>query len=66
MGGDLRDHINKFNKLISQLLNVDGKISNVDVVVGPARSFKPLVANVTCGKIDFEVRWGDDQYSKRK
>ena len=28
MGGDLHDHINKFNQLVSQLLNADDKLSD--------------------------------------
>ena len=46
MGGDLHDHINKFNQLVSQLLNADDKLSGEEqalLLVSLPRSFKALV-----------------------
>jgi len=47
MRGDLHDHINKFNQLVSQLLNADDKFSDEEhavlLLASLPRSFKALV-----------------------
>ena len=47
MGGDLHDHINKFNQLVSQLLNADDKLYDEEqallLLASLSRSFKALV-----------------------
>jgi len=54
MGGDLRDHVNKFNQLVSQLLNADGKLSDEEQVllllVSLPRSFKALIKMLLVGR----------------
>ena len=52
MGGDLHDHINKFNQLVSQLLNADDKLSGEEqalLLVSLPRSFKALVQTLFVG-----------------
>nr|KYP34815.1 Retrovirus-related Pol polyprotein from transposon TNT 1-94 [Cajanus cajan] len=48
MGGNLHDHINHFNQLVCQLLNVNEKISNEEqtvvlLLVSLPKSYKSLV-----------------------
>ena len=54
MGGDLHDHINKFNQLVSQLLNARNKLSNEEQVLlllaSLPRSFKALVQTLLVGR----------------
>jgi len=54
MGGDLHDHINKFNQLVSQLLNADDKLSNKEqallLLASLPRSFKVLVQTLLVGR----------------
>ena len=53
MGGDLHDHINKFNQLVSQLLNADDKLSGEEqalLLVSLPRSFKALVQTLLVGR----------------
>ena len=53
MGGDLHDYINKFNQLVSQLLNVDDKLSYEEqallLLASLPRSFKALVQTLFVG-----------------
>jgi len=59
MGGDLHDHINKFNRLVSQLLNSDDKLSDEEQVLlllAPLpRSFKALVQTLLVGKLTLNL-----------
>ena len=59
MGGDLYDHINKFNQLVSQLLNADDKLSNEEqtllLSVSLPRSFKALVQTLFVGRSTLEL-----------
>jgi len=54
MRGDLHDHINKFNKLVSQLLHVDDKLSDEEqallLLALLLRSFKALVQTLLVGR----------------
>ena len=54
MGGDLHDHINKFNRLVSQLLNADDKLSDEEqtllLLASLPRSFKVLVQTLLVGR----------------
>ncbi|KHN10792.1 Retrovirus-related Pol polyprotein from transposon TNT 1-94, partial [Glycine soja] len=54
MGGDLHDHINKFNQLVSQLLNADDKLSNEEqtllLLASLPRSFKASVQTLLVEK----------------
>ncbi|KHN03674.1 Retrovirus-related Pol polyprotein from transposon TNT 1-94, partial [Glycine soja] len=54
MGGDLHDHINKFNWLVSQLLNANDKFSDEEqallLLVSLPRSFKALVQTFLVGR----------------
>jgi len=54
MGGDFHDHINKFNQLVSQLLNAEDKLSNEEqtllLFVSLPRSFKALVQTLLVGR----------------
>ena len=57
MGGDLHDHINKFNQLVSQLLNANDKLFDEEgaVVVGlTTKVLQSFGSNVACGKTNFE------------
>jgi len=53
MGGDLHDHINKFNQLVSQLLNANDELSNEEqallLLVSLPRSFKTLIQMLLVG-----------------
>ena len=54
MEGDLHDHINKFNRLVSQLLNADDKLSDEEqallLLASLPRSFKALVQTLLVGR----------------
>ena len=54
MGEDLHDHINKFNQLISQLLNTNDKLSDEEqallLLASLPSSFKTLVQMLLVGK----------------
>ena len=54
MGGDLHDHINKFNQLVSQLLNADDKLFDEKqallLLASLPRSFKALVQTLLVGR----------------
>ena len=54
MEGDLHDHINKFNRLVSQLLNADDKISDEEqtllLLASLQRFFKALVQTLLVGR----------------
>ncbi|KAL5131808.1 Retrovirus-related Pol polyprotein from transposon TNT 1-94 [Glycine soja] len=54
MGGDLHDHINKFNQLVSQLLNTNDKLSDEEqallLLASLPRSFKVLVQTLLVGR----------------
>jgi len=54
MRGDLYNHINKFNKLVSQLLNTDDKLSVEEqtllLLASLPRSFKALVQTLLVGR----------------
>ncbi|KAL5149367.1 Retrovirus-related Pol polyprotein from transposon TNT 1-94 [Glycine soja] len=55
MEGDLHDHINKFNQLVSQLLNADDKLSDEEqtfllLLASLPRSFKALVQTLLVGR----------------
>ena len=55
MEGDLHDHINKFNQLVSQLLNADDKLSDEEqtfllLLASLPRSFKVLVQTLLVGR----------------
>jgi len=54
MRGDLHDHINKFNQLVSQLLNADDKLSNEEqtllLLATLPKSFKALIQTLLVGK----------------
>ena len=53
MGGDLHDHINKFNQLVSQLLNANDELSTEEqallLLVSLPRSFKTLIQMLLVG-----------------
>ncbi|RZB60152.1 Retrovirus-related Pol polyprotein from transposon TNT 1-94 [Glycine soja] len=54
MGGDLHDHINKFNHLVSQLLNADDKLSAEEqellLLVSLPKTFNALVETLLVGR----------------
>jgi len=54
IGGDLHDYINKFNQLVSQLLNADNKLSDEEqallLLASLPRSFKALVQTLLVGR----------------
>ena len=54
MRGDLHDHINKFNRLVSQLLNTDDKLSDEKqsllLLASLPRFFKALVQTLLVGR----------------
>jgi len=54
MGGDLHDYINKFNQLVSQLLNARNKLSNEEhallLLASLPRSFKAFVEMLLAGR----------------
>ena len=54
MGGDFHDHINKFDQLVSQLLNADDKLSDEEqtllLLASLPRSFKALVQTLLVGR----------------
>jgi len=53
IGGDLHDHINKFNQLVSQLLNANDKLSDEEqtllLLASLPRSFKALIQTLLVG-----------------
>jgi len=55
MEGDPHDHINKFNQLVSQLLNVDNKFSNEEQALllldSLLRSFKVSAQMLLVGRL---------------
>ena len=54
MGGDLHDHINKFNQLVSQLLNANDNHSDEEqaflFLTSLPRSFKALIQTLLLGR----------------
>ncbi|KAL5154734.1 Retrovirus-related Pol polyprotein from transposon TNT 1-94 [Glycine soja] len=54
MGGDLHDHINKFNQLVNQLLNADVEHSDEEqallLLISLPRFFKTLVQTLLVGR----------------
>jgi len=54
MEGDLHDHINKFNQLVSQFFNADDKLFDEEhallLLVSLPRSFKALVQTLFVGR----------------
>jgi len=59
MGGDLHDHINKFNQLVSQLLNANDKLSDEKQVLlllaSLPKSFKALIQMLLVGKLNLKL-----------
>lgn len=59
MRGNLHDHINKFNQLVSQLLNADDKISDEEqallLLSSLPRSYKPVVQTLLVGRTTLKM-----------
>ena len=58
-GGDLLDHINEFNRLICQLLNIGEKLSNEEQVIALLaslpQSYRLLVRSLLIGENTFKL-----------